>query len=85
MKPLRPIWLDVDGYRQIRAENGARKATSASAPELTGERREYLRSSSLPLHRPGIGPQRCALWVRADADATELSHGLLVLEENSFV
>ena len=31
-----------------------------------------LRSSSLPLHRPGIGPQRCALWVRADADATEL-------------
>jgi hypothetical protein len=34
-------------------------------------RMEYLRSSSLPLHRPGIGPQRCALWVRADADATE--------------
>ena len=46
--------------------------TSTSAPELPGERKAYLPLSSLPLHRPVIGPRRCALFVRADADATEL-------------
>jgi len=44
-----------------RAEGGADKAASASAPELTGSEESTFAQSSLPIHRPGIGPSAALL------------------------